>query len=637
MSTLLRPFARLSIASRLILLFAGVVLGLAGGTAYIAGETARQVAALEAVNERLELRRQLIDLETEIAAYVTLLEARQSVVLNQDFANLMVLRRQIAGSREQIETALSALSAGGDPAGLRGEIDTLREIHDSYLTHTVEGSFVPALEARNALLAQKAALDLLFDTLAPETSASLSGVVTDLDTMSREIGLTASVVIPGAILAAAGALLLLLVSVWRPLRRLIGTIERLDEPDQSIEIDRNGPAEFQAIARALSALQERLMAQRRAEAQARESAEKLQQFTDATLDVLWETGPDLRFTWVHTRSSTLQAVRERAIGLTRWEAARADPETDPKWRRHREELLARRPFRNFEYGGGYESGVRRWWRASGEPFYDADGTFLGYRGATVSITEQKRYEEQLRRAQNMEMMARFTSGVAHDFNNLLTVLSSNLELLSRRQDFDAEVREMLSRCERATLRGRKLSSQLLSLGHRPEVRPVLVYMGPLLADFDDLIRRSLPQTIAVETRFAPDLPEALVDPGLLQDALLNLVINARDAMPDGGRLGVCATSTRRALLLTVSDTGSGVDPALLERIFEPFFTTKREGKGTGLGLSMVSDFAMRSGGTVDIQSAPDVGTTVTLTLPLPQDGLPGSLPDRAIGVAGEEV
>ncbi|MEO1459599.1 MAG: ATP-binding protein [Pseudomonadota bacterium] len=236
---------------------------------------------------------------------------------------------------------------------------------------------------------------------------------------------------------------------------------------------------------------------------------------------------------------------------------------------------------------------------------------------------------EIRRAQNMEMLGRLTSGVAHDFNNLLTVLSSNLEMLRRPGMPEALGREMLARCERATQRGRKLTRQLLSLGQRPEMRPERVDLCAFLQDFEELVRRTLPASIMVETVFKTDLPAAHVDPGLLQDALLNLVVNARDAMPEGGHLQISAVHHSKSLELCVRDTGTGIEPALLERIFEPFFTTKGAGKGPGLGLGMVHDFAARSGGTVDIASAPGEGTTVTLALPMKRAAVLRDLPDSA--------
>ncbi|MEM9761812.1 MAG: ATP-binding protein [Pseudomonadota bacterium] len=636
MNSLYRRFvsliSRIGIATRLIILFGAVVAGLAAATAFITFDTERQVDALERVNDRLEVQRKLLELEAGIGAYIALLDARQSVVLNQDFAGLNTLKERLTTTRESIDQSLQSLSARGDVSGLMAEIETLREIHDRYLEHTIEASFVPALGAQRRFVEQQGKLRDLIERFDPDGGVDLSGLIAELDDTSEDIQVMVDLGIPAMIGAACIAFLVLLMSVWRPLRRLTDTIEELDAPDNSIDAHDDGPAEFRAIGRALRALQDRLRAQRAAEAQARESAEKLQQFTNATIDVLWQTGPDLRFNWVHARSANLGSIRERALGRTRWETVNADPETDPLWRLHREDLLARRPIRNFEYPGGQDDAAgRRWWRVSGEPFFDEDGTFQGYRGVSINISEQKRYEQRLRRAQNMEMLGRLTSGVAHDFNNLLTVLSSNLEMLNRHGMLEGAAKEMLARCERATRRGRKLSLQLLSLGHRPEMRPEWIDPLTFMLDVEELLRRTLPSSIEIETHYDDDLPQVVIDPGLLQDALLNLVINARDAMPSGGVVELTVARDAATLRIAVKDTGVGIEPTLRERVFEPFFTTKGDGKGTGLGLSMVHDFAVRSGGTVELESALGAGTTVTLTLPLPATGAGSAATEGADG------
>ena len=617
LTRLMGKLSRISIATRLILLFATVVISLTAVSAYVAVKSDREVSVLERLNDRLSVRRHLIDLETGIGAYSALLEARQSVVLSQDFSGITALKQQIVETRSGVEATLQALSDRGDIDALRTGVEELRVIHDDYLRHTIEASVVPASIARRSFVAKQAALREQLEHFGPEGAMALGSLIDEFDGASRDIEALVDLVIPVAIVAASVAFLLLLVSVWRPLRRLIETIEQLDEPDSSFKIREDGPTEFSAIGRALTALRERLRAQRAAEARARENATKLQQFTDATFDVLWEIGPDLRFNWVHARKEILQPLRERVLGRTRWEAVNADPDTDPVWRRFRADLLARRPIRNFEYTGGADAwNPERWWRVSGEPFFNEDGRFGGYRGVSTDITEQKKYEQQLKRAQNMEMLGRLTSGVAHDFNNLLTVLSSNLEMLKRHGVPQDAAREMLARCQRATQRGRKLSGQLLSLGHQPEMRPERVDLCAFLQDFDELVQRTLPDEIRVTTEYEDDLPEVVVDAGLLQDALLNLVINAKDAMPDGGELRTSASRTESTVAIAVRDTGVGIDQSLRDRLFEPFFTTKSAGKGTGLGLSMVNDFAVRSGGVVEIDSAVGVGTTVTLFLPL---------------------
>ncbi len=646
-ASLLSRVAKLSIATRLVLLFGAVALGMTAMSVYLNQRTAQKVEQLERLNDELELKRRLIELETAIRALAVLLDARQNLVLNQDFSGLRALKQQIADAEMRIDAGLDALPPGDDIQTLRAAVEALGLIHDRYLEYTIEASFVPAARLQNAFVHQQRQVISWLRAFGPGGTLDLTAAVAELGDISKEVRVTIGLVVPITIALACLAFLVLLKSVWRPLRRLTRTIERLDAPNETLTISQDGPPEFEAIGRALTALRDRLQAQRAAEADAVRSAAKLQQFTEATTDILWEMGPDLRYARFQGPPERVAAISARQVGRTRWEAAGADPNTEPRWGRHRDDMLARRPYRNFEYFQGAKDASGGWWRSSGIPVFDEAGRFEGYRGAAIDITEQKRYEEQLRRSQSMEMLGRLTSGVAHDFNNLLAVLSSNLEMIGRHAGLPpGPFQDMLARCERATLRGRRLTRRLLSLGHRADVHPEHVDVPAFLDEFSDLVRRTIPDGIALEVELEDDLPQIFVDPGLLQDALLNLVINARDAMPAGGALRITATCSRESLapgdgavlpicpagvVLSVADTGCGIEPELRQRLFEPFFTTKGEGKGTGLGLSMVQDFATRSGGTVDLESTLGQGTTVSLTLPRATVAPAGEVPGTEQG------
>ena len=224
-------------------------------------------------------------------------------------------------------------------------------------------------------------------------------------------------------------------------------------------------------------------------------------------------------------------------------------------------------------------------------------------------------------AQKMEALGRLTGGVAHDFNNLLTVLQGNLELLSGRQR-DPRQEARVEQALQTVARGERLTQQLLAFARRQPLKNESIVLNDLLRGMLELLARSVGDKVAIRTDLAADLWPAEADPTQLELAVINLAINARDAMPEGGTLSIRTRNGPRSLdgetglvTLEVADTGSGIAPDVLARVFEPFFTTKGAGKGTGLGLSMVYGFARQSGGTAAIRSRVGGGTTVTLQLP----------------------
>ncbi|MBB2983391.1 hybrid sensor histidine kinase/response regulator [Paraburkholderia tropica] len=284
-----------------------------------------------------------------------------------------------------------------------------------------------------------------------------------------------------------------------------------------------------------------------------------------------------------------------------------------------------------------KDGSRFWANVVIDAIRDEDGKLIGFAKITRDMTERKIAEEKLEEAraallqsQKMESLGRLTGGVAHDFNNVLQVLRGNLELLEGRHGRDLWTRERLDKAIEAVQQGAKLASQLLAFGRRQALQPMVVNLAIMLRNMDDLLRRALGEVIDVETVIAGGLWNTLVDPNHLENVVLNLAINARDAMPDGGRLtlelsnamlddeySALAADVRAGqyVLLAVTDTGTGMPPDVLEHAFEPFFTTKPEGQGTGLGLSMAFGFVKQSGGHIRIYSEPGHGTTVKIYLP----------------------
>jgi CheY-like chemotaxis protein len=239
-------------------------------------------------------------------------------------------------------------------------------------------------------------------------------------------------------------------------------------------------------------------------------------------------------------------------------------------------------------------------------------------------------EDQLRQAQKMDAIGKLTGGVAHDFNNLLQVISGNLQLLAADVAGNPRAERRVANAMAGVERGSRLAAQLLAFGRRQPLAPKVVNIGRFIRGMDDLLRRSLGEAIEVETVIAGGLWNTLVDIGNVENALLNLAINARDAMGGQGKLTIEAGNALldesyanahgdlkagQYVMLAVSDTGCGIAPEVLPQVFEPFFTTKPEGKGTGLGLSMVYGFVKQSGGHVKIYSELDHGTTVKIYLP----------------------
>ncbi|BBE00150.1 hybrid sensor histidine kinase/response regulator (plasmid) [Sphingobium amiense] len=238
-------------------------------------------------------------------------------------------------------------------------------------------------------------------------------------------------------------------------------------------------------------------------------------------------------------------------------------------------------------------------------------------------------EAALRQSQKLEALGKLTGGVAHDFNNLLQVVSGNLQLLSRDIAGNERAEQRVQNALAGVSRGAKLASQLLAFGRRQPLEPKVVNLGRLINNMDDLLRRVIGEDVEIETIVSGGLWNCLVDPGQIENAILNLAINARDAMPDGGRLTIEAANAwldddyarqhdevtaGQYVMVAVTDTGTGMAPEIIDQVFEPFFSTKPEGKGTGLGLSMVHGLVKQSGGHIKIYSEVGEGTTIKLYL-----------------------
>ena len=238
------------------------------------------------------------------------------------------------------------------------------------------------------------------------------------------------------------------------------------------------------------------------------------------------------------------------------------------------------------------------------------------------MEERARVQDSLRHAQKMEALGQLTGGVAHDFNNLLMVISAGLDMLARTADPARRERFMLA-MRQASERGAALTRQLLTFSRSHALQAETVLLPALIGNMDELLDRSLRGDVEVEVRLAPDVWPVFVDAGEFELAVLNLAVNARDAMAGGGCIVIAADNVvedvdgqpREMVRLVVRDTGSGMSDEVLARVFEPFFTTKDVGKGSGLGLAQVYGFAKQSGGRVHIETAVGKGTAITLLLP----------------------
>ena len=280
------------------------------------------------------------------------------------------------------------------------------------------------------------------------------------------------------------------------------------------------------------------------------------------------------------------------------------------------------------------------------------GLELASERLVAEAASRQRAEEQLRQAQKMEAVGRLTGGIAHDFNNLLTIITGSLDMARRRlgKGEEARVETLLGHAAEGANRAAALTYRLLAFSRQQPLAPEPIDANKLVGGMSDLLRRTLGENIAVETVFAGGLWRTHADPNQLENALLNLSVNARDAMPDGGQLTIETANTHldesyasgrhevtagQYVMIAVSDTGTGMAPDIMGRIFEPFFTTKPVGKGTGLGLSQVYGFAKQSGGHVAVYSEMGQGTAIKLYLPRFRQG--GEVADRIVEVRREPM
>ena len=264
---------------------------------------------------------------------------------------------------------------------------------------------------------------------------------------------------------------------------------------------------------------------------------------------------------------------------------------------------------------------------------DEDGVALRVLGSMTDVSQRLELEERLQQSQKMEAVGQLTGGVAHDFNNLLTIMMGNAEILSEELSAQPDLQELAAMTLRAADRGAELTSRLLAFSRKQPLEPQVLNLGPLIQGMETLLRRTLPENVDIEVICSGGLWKTEADPSQIEAALLNLALNARDAMPNGGSLTMETANASldedyvateldveagQYVMIVVTDTGHGIPPDVVGQIFEPFFTTKELGLGSGLGLSMIYGFIKQSGGHIRVYSEQGEGTTFRLYLPRSQ-------------------
>lgn len=384
-----------------------------------------------------------------------------------------------------------------------------------------------------------------------------------------------------------------------------------------------------ALSGAIRTIEWALARERQARASLDAERRLLRTLLDALPDPVWAAGTDGHLIMANPAALARAGCRQESDVLARplesllegWSSVPGD---------ERSRVLSGASVENREEQAPAGGEGMHWFLASRVPLRDEHGQILGMLGVSRDITQSRRLQAQLERAQRLESVGKLTGGMAHDFNNLLTVILGNADVLVDSLRDQPRLRAEAEMIRTAAERGADLISALLAFSRRQALAPQPTDLAARLHAMSDLLRRTLSENIVLALRAEGIEWLALVDPAQFEGAVLNLCLNARDAMPDGGRLELELTQLSLRdpgalpdpelapgdyLSLAVRDTGQGIPPAVLDRVFEPFFTTKAVGEGTGLGLSMVYGFAKQSGGHVQIRSVQGKGTVVTLLLP----------------------
>ena len=368
----------------------------------------------------------------------------------------------------------------------------------------------------------------------------------------------------------------------------------------------------------------------RMETALRQSEERYRSLVETSYDWIWEVDAQARYTYASSRVKAMLGYEpEEVLGRTPFDLMPPE-EAERLAQLHCELTTDHLPLVALENVNLHKDGRRVVLETNGMPVFGADGVFRGYRGIDRDITERKRLEEQLRQSQKMEAVGQLAGGVAHDFNNLLAITLMQLGLLQTSKNLDAETRVALKELETQAERAADLTRQLLMFGRRSVMELKRLDLNQVVEHLLKMLRRLIGEHIDIEFTGRSDMPPVEADATMMEQVIMNLAVNARDAMPKGGLLTIATTlvefdeamaalnSNRRAgrfAGLRVTDTGCGMSPEIVDRIFEPFFTTKEIGKGTGLGLATVYGILKQHQGWVEVESEPSRGTAFQIWLP----------------------
>jgi PAS domain S-box-containing protein len=371
-----------------------------------------------------------------------------------------------------------------------------------------------------------------------------------------------------------------------------------------------------------------LTERRRAEAELKQSEERYRDLVENAHDIIYTHDLEGNYT-------SINKAGERITGYTHEEslalniAATVAPEDLPKTREMLRRKIAGERVTAYDMEIIAKDGHRVAVEANTKLVYQ-DGVPVGVQGIARDVTERKQLEEQLRQSQKMEAIGQLAGGVAHDFNNLLTAINGYSSLALQRLEDGHPIRSYLEEVKKAGDRATNLTRQLLAFGRKQILQPLAINLNGVVADMNKMLRHLIGEDIVLTAKLDAGVGKVMADPGQIEQVLVNLIVNARDAMPRGGNLTIetrnveldeqygskhVGVAPGKYVLLAVSDTGEGMSEEVRQRVFEPFFTTKEKGKGTGLGLSTVYGIVKQSGGNVWIYSEPGRGTTFKVYLP----------------------
>jgi two-component system, cell cycle sensor histidine kinase and response regulator CckA len=372
-----------------------------------------------------------------------------------------------------------------------------------------------------------------------------------------------------------------------------------------------------------------ITARKRTEAALRESEERYRRILDTAQEGVWLVDTEARTVFANRRMAAMLGYEPGELaGRTLFEFMSDDT---ARAMARRFESRRRGVAEQYDMRLRSKSGAEMWAMVSATPIFDEDGAFAGALGMVTDITERKELERQFRQAQRMEAVGRLAGGVAHDFNNLLTVITGYSDLVSSRLHPGDPLREDISEIRAAADRAAALTRQLLAFSRKQVLSPRVVDLNATVENMLKMLERLIGEDVALEVEAGEGIGRVRVDPAQVEQVIVNLAVNARDAMPRGGRLRI---ATREELVgeeragrdpdaspgayavFSMEDTGEGMSEETMSRIFEPFFTTKDEGRGTGLGLATVYGIVRQSGGFVEVESAPGRGSTFRVFLPV---------------------